>query len=51
MSQRPTSNNTVASSKQWTKSEKREHAARQIMEARKRTHAINKKFAQQQHMK
>lgn len=52
MSQRPTSNsNTIASSKQWTKSEKREHAARQIMEARKRIHAINKKFAQQQHMK
>jgi hypothetical protein len=35
---------------QWSKSEKREHATRQIMEARKRTHAINKRFAQQQRM-
>jgi hypothetical protein len=32
---------------QWSKSEKREHATRQIMEANKRTHQINKKFAQQ----
>ena len=35
---------------QWSKSEKREHATREIMEAKKRTHAINKKFAQQQRM-
>ena len=33
---------------QWTKSEKREHATRQIMAARKRTHAINKAFLRQQ---
>ena len=32
---------------QWSKSEKREHATRQIMEAKKLTHAINKKFQQQ----
>ena len=50
MAQRPTSNHTTASSKQWTKSEKREHATRQIMEAKKLTHQINKKFAQQQRM-
>ena len=35
---------------QWSKTEKRSAAAREIMEARKRTHAINKKFAQQQRM-
>ena len=35
---------------QWSKSEKREHATRQIMEFKKRTHQINKKFAQQQRM-
>jgi hypothetical protein len=32
---------------QWSKSEKREHAARSIMAANKRTHAINKAFKQQ----
>jgi hypothetical protein len=32
---------------QWSKSEKREHAARQIMEANRRAHAIRKRFAQQ----
>jgi hypothetical protein len=37
-------------SSQWTKSEKREQASREIMEARKRTHLINKKFAQLKHM-
>ena len=36
---------------QWSKSEKRTHATREIMECKKRTHAINKKFAQQQRMK
>ncbi len=35
---------------QWSKSEKRERATREIMEANKRTHQINKKFAQQQRM-
>jgi hypothetical protein len=35
---------------QWSKSEKREQATREIMEAKRRTHAINKKFAQQQRM-
>lgn len=35
---------------QWSKSEKREHATRQIMEANRRTHAINKRFAQQLRM-
>lgn len=35
---------------QWTKSEKREHATRQIMEARRQAHAIRKRFAQQQRM-
>jgi hypothetical protein len=35
---------------QWTKSEKREHATREIMEARKLTHQINKKFKQQRHL-
>lgn len=32
---------------QWSKSEKRERATREIMECKRRTHAINKKFAQQ----
>lgn len=32
---------------QWSKSEKREHATRQIMEANKKTYQINKKFAQE----
>lgn len=32
---------------QWSKSEKRDHATRQIMEANKRAHQIRKKFAQQ----
>jgi hypothetical protein len=36
---------------QWSKSEKRTHATRQIMESNKRVHQINKKFAQQQRMK
>lgn len=36
---------------QWSKSEKREQATREIMDARKRTHAINKKFQQQLRMK
>lgn len=35
---------------QWSKSEKREHATREIMEANKRAHQIRKKFAQQQRM-
>ena len=35
---------------QWSKSEKREQATREIMEARRRTHQINKRFAQQQRM-
>lgn len=35
---------------QWSKSEKRERATREIMEANRRTHAINKKFAQQLRM-
>ena len=35
---------------QWSKSEKRERATREIMEAKRRTHAINKKFAQQLRM-
>jgi hypothetical protein len=35
---------------QWSKSEKREAATRSIMEAKRRTHAINKRFAQQQRM-
>jgi hypothetical protein len=33
---------------QWSKSEKREHATRSIMEANKRTHAINKAFKNKQ---
>jgi hypothetical protein len=32
---------------QWSKSEKRERATREIMECNRRTHAILKKFAQQ----
>ena len=32
---------------QWTKSQKREQATREIMEANRRTHQINKKFQQQ----
>lgn len=33
---------------QWTKSEKRAEASRQIMDSKKRTHAINKAFRQAQ---
>jgi hypothetical protein len=36
---------------QWSKSEKRSQATREIMECNKRTHQINKKFDQQQRMK
>lgn len=36
---------------QWSKSEKREHASREIMEANRRTHQIRKKFQQQLRMK
>jgi len=36
---------------QWSKTEKRSHATRQIMEAKKRTHQIVKAFKQQQRMK
>jgi hypothetical protein len=36
---------------QWTKSEKREHASRSIMESNQRTKAINKAIKQQQFMK
>jgi hypothetical protein len=36
---------------QWSKSEKRETATREIMEAKRRTHLINKRFAQQLRMK
>lgn len=35
---------------QWSKSEKRAKASRSIVEANRRTHAINKRFAQQQKM-
>lgn len=35
---------------QWSKSEKRSVATREIMEANKRAHLIRKKFAQQQRM-
>ena len=35
----------------WSKSEKRERATREIMEANRRTHLINKKFQQQLRMK
>ena len=33
---------------QWTKSEKRAEASRQIMDSKKRTHAINKAFKNNQ---
>jgi hypothetical protein len=33
---------------QWSKSEKRAHASRSIMNANKRTHEINKQFRQNQ---
>ena len=36
---------------QWTKSEKRAAVSRSIMMANHNTHAINKKFKQQQRMK
>lgn len=36
---------------QWTKSEKRERASREIMESNQRTKAINKTIKQQQFMK
>lgn len=36
---------------QWSKSEKRSHAARSIMAANKKTHAINKAFRQQSQIK
>jgi len=36
---------------QWTKSEKREHASRSIMESNQRIKAINKAIKQQQFMK
>ena len=36
---------------QWTKSEKRERASREIMQANQRTKAINKAIKQQQFMK
>jgi hypothetical protein len=36
---------------QWSKSEKRAQAAREIMESNKRTHLILKKFQQQLKMK
>jgi len=36
---------------QWSKSEKRSAASRSIMEAKRRTHIINKRFAQQLKMK
>lgn len=35
---------------QWSKSEKREHATRQIMTANRQAHQIRKRFAQQQRM-
>lgn len=35
---------------QWSKSEKRSQATREIMEANRQAHAIRKKFAQQQKM-
>ena len=35
---------------QWSKSEKRVHATRQIMEANRRAHLIRKRFAQQLRM-
>jgi hypothetical protein len=36
---------------QWSKSEKRSAASRSIVEANRRTQAINKRFSQQQHMR
>ena len=36
---------------QWSKTEKRAHAFRSIMEAKKATHKAIKAFAQQQRMK
>jgi len=36
---------------QWTKSEKREKASRDIMQSKQRTKAINKAIKQQQFMK
>ena len=36
---------------QWSKTEKRAAASRSIMTANRNTHAINKKFKQQQLMK
>jgi hypothetical protein len=36
---------------QWSKSQKREHASRSIMAAKKNTHTINKAFKQQLKMK
>jgi hypothetical protein len=36
---------------QWTKSEKRAAASRSIVEANRRTHAILKRFAQQQRIR
>ena len=36
---------------QWTKSEKRERASREIMQANQRTKTINKAVKQQQFMK
>lgn len=36
---------------QWSKSEKRSVATREIMESNKRTHLIRKKFQQQLRMK
>lgn len=35
---------------QWSKSEKRSAATREIMESNKRAHQIRKRFAQQQRM-
>ena len=35
---------------QWSKSEKRSAATREIMECNKRAHQIRKRFAQQQRM-
>lgn len=35
---------------QWSKSQKREHATRQIMEANRLAHQIGKRFAQQLRM-
>lgn len=35
---------------QWSKSQKREQASREIMEARRQAHATRKRFAQQLRM-